>query len=92
MQLFLSSLIPHVCVLIWDLPWGRITLQWKLQCKTMWGWPWDAPLLEQGSWGSKCVYVRVFVPEASFGDINDQCWSLGGGIEIPASSYPVASK
>lgn len=30
MQLFVYSLIPHICALIWDLPWGRITLQWKL--------------------------------------------------------------
>lgn len=84
---------PHLCS-HWDLPWGCITLQWKLQHKMMRGQPWDAPLLEQGPWGSKCVYARVFVPEASSGDKNDQCRRLGGGGggEIPASSYPVASK
>lgn len=40
--------------------------------------------------GSECL-VRVFVPEPSFADRNDQCWRLGWE-EIPASSYPVASK
>lgn len=91
MQLFLSSLIPPIFVLIWDLPWGRIMPQWKPQQKMMRGWPWDAPSSEQGPWGRKCVCIRVLVPEASFGDRNDQCWRLGGE-EIPASSYPVASK
>jgi len=89
MQLFLSSLFPHICALIGDLPWGHIMLQWKM----MRGQPWDAPLLEQEPWGSKFLCVSVCLCQRLPSEtemISAGDW--GGGEEIPASSYPVASK